>query len=348
MSKRNLYLLGAVVVLLLAVSFFQKTSHDRAVSAKDTSPVLSAEFEAGDINRVLIAGADSAEVVLERLPDKWVARSAWGHPVDQRKVDELLDALGGLSGQFRSDNPDILVDYGLGPDAESVTITLYGAEWEPVYALEVGRKPDSGMGVFVRDPSADAVFLTRENVLGRLGLYAETASPEDKFFLDLEVFTCQREDIEAIILHDGDTTLAMEKVFETPAPAEGDTLAPDVAPAPDRSTWEWVLTAPERRPLAKTKVDGVMNALTNVRAAGVDDPGASMDVYGLWKAERRVEFALADGTEFELRIGAAVDGAAEGQAEHYVMTSADRTIWKLSGYKVDQIFKTLEDLLPEE
>ncbi len=343
MSKRTLITLGLLVVALLALNILQKQTHDRTTSASDTDPVLSNAFVADEINRILIADADSTDVVLERLPDHWVARSAWSHPVEQRKVDELMTELDGLSGQYRSDNPDILVDYGLGPDATPVTITLFGAEWEPVYTLEVGRKPDTGSGSFVRDPQNDAVFLTRANILGKLGMYTGLAKPENKFFLDLKVFECGREDIEDIVLYRGDETLAMEKVFTTPEPAEGDTIAP----VPDRSTWEWVLVEPERLPLAKSKVDGIMNALTNLRAADVDDPGAAMDEYGLWKADRRVAIALADGSEFELRIGAVCEGTAEGQTEYYVMTSMDRTIWVLSGYKVDQIFKELADLLPE-
>ncbi len=343
MSKRNLYLLGISVIVLIGLSLVQKTSHDRATSASDTDNVLDAVFVAEDINRVTIAhAADSTEVVLERLPDHWVARSAWSHPVDGRKIDELLEILDGLSGQYRSDNPEILVDYGLGPDAGSVTVTLYGKEWEPVYALEIGRKSERGAGAFVRDPAGDAVFMTSANVLGRLGMFAGPAAPEDKFFLDLKVFDCAREDVDAITLYDGETTLALEKVFAAPEPAEGDT----VAAAPDRSTWEWVLVSPERRPLAKSKVDGVMNALTNVQAAGVDDPAATMETYGLWKAQRRVEVALADGSMFELRIGDLRENE-DGTKDYYMMTSQDRTIWTLREYKVDQVFKKLEDLLPE-
>ena len=132
----------------------------------------------------------------------------------------------------------------------------------------------------------------------------------------------------------------MEKVF--PAPAEGDTTA-----VSDRSTWEWVLVQPERRPLAKTKVDGVMNALTNIQAADMDDPMAPMEQYGLWKAEKRVEVALADGTVFELRFGDLREESDGAQAGYYAMTSADRTIWVLREFKADQIFKELEELLPE-
>ena len=343
MSKRNLYLLGLTVIVLIGLSLVQKTSHDRATSTSDTDRILDADFVAEDINRVVIAGgADSTEVVLERLPDHWVARSAWSHPVDGRKIDELLATLDGLSGQYRSANAEILADYGLGPDAEPVTVTLFGKEWEPVYDLEIGRKPERGAGAFVRDPAGDAVYLTRADVLGRLGMYAGPAAPEEKFFLDLKVFACTREEIEAITLHDGDTTLALEKVFAAPEPAEGDTVAAE----PDRGTWEWVLVGPERRALAKSKVDGILNALTNVQASGIDDPSAPMETYGLWKAPRRVEVALADGSLFELRIGDLREDA-EGQKDYFMMTSQDRTIWTLREYKVDQVFKKLKDLLPE-
>ncbi|MBU0743559.1 DUF4340 domain-containing protein [bacterium] len=343
MSKRNLYLLSLAVVVLIGLALVQKSSHDRSTSASDTSPVLGTVFAADEINRVLVSGgADSTEVVLERLPDHWVARSAWNHPVDQRKIDELLATLDGLTGQYRSDSAAILADYGLGPDAEPVTLTLYGKEWEPVYTLEIGRKPASGAGAFVRDPASNAVFLTRANVLGKLGMHAGPAGPENKFFLDLKVFDCKREDIEAITLHDGNRTLAMEKVFTAPAAAEGDTVTAE----PDRSTWEWVLVEPERRPLAKTKVDGIMNALTNIQASDIDDPKTPMEDYGLWKAARRVEVALADGTDFELRVGELREHDA-GQKDYFVMTSRDRTIWTLRDYKIDQIFKQLEDLLPE-
>jgi len=343
MSRRNIYTLVVAVIVLFGLSLIQKSSHERTTSASDTHPVLSAAFEADDINRVLVStGADSTEVVLERLPGHWVARSAFDHPVEQRRIDDLLDALNGLTGQYRSDNADILVDYGLGPDAEPITVTLFGKEWEPVYTLEIGRKPDRGAGAFVRDPASDTVFLARVDILGKLGLYSGPDVPESDFFLDLMVFECDRLDIEAMTLHQGDGVLAMEKVFTAPEPAEGDT----VAPVPDRNTWEWVLVEPDRQPLAKSKVDGIMNALTNVRAAGIEDPQVPMETYGLWKAARRVEVALGDGTEFELRIGDMHEDD-DGQKNYYVMTSRDRTIWMLRDYKVDQIFKQLDDLLPE-
>jgi len=339
MKSRHLMLLAVAVVALLAVSVFQKTSHRRTVSKSDTAPVLDVNVNVENINRVTVSqGADSTRVVIERLPDRWVARSAWGHDADERKVTELIEALNALRGEFRSNEASVLSDYGLGPDAPitPVTVTIYGLEWEEIASLEIGTQSPSG-GVFVREPGTDAAFLSRTNILGKLGMWSGPARPENRVFLNLDVFECDRQDIRTISLFTDSTTLVMEKSF-----AEPDSLG-----TVDHSTWEWVLTAPERRALAKTKVDGIMNALTKVQAVDIDDPKANWEEYGLWKAPRRVEVGLADGSTFELRWGHArvpIDGQQDGI---YVMSSIDQKIWVIRGFKADQVFKSLKDLLPE-
>lgn len=341
MKPRTLVILVAVVAALLIVNVVQKTSHERTTSRSDTADVLDMSFDDAGINRVTIARGDddSTRVVLERLPDRWVVRSAWSHPADERKVQELLDALDGLRGEFRSDSRNVLADYGLGPDADPVTVSLFGEDWQELASLELGDRPEGGSGVFVRDPAADSAFLCRTNVLGKLGMWQGPAQPENRHFLDLAVHSCERQEIDAIRLHVADRpSLSMEKVF----------AEPDSTGAVDRSTWEWVLTDPERMPLAKSKVDAILGGLTSIQAVDVADPKAQWEDYGLWKADRRVEIAMADGSEFEIRVGAERGDGDGSQPGYYAMTSRDRTIWVIRDFKVNQIFKELEDLLPEE
>lgn len=339
MSRRNLILLVVVVAALLGANAVQKASHRRAVTSSDTRPVIEADYHSEDINRIVLAwGADSSSVVLERLPDHWVARTAWGHPAADRRVNALLEGFAGLRGEFRSSNADLLPDYGLGPDHDVLRLTLFGKEWETVFDLEIGAQEANGQGVFVREPGSADVFLVRENILGQLGLYSGPAAPETRFFLDLEIHKCDRQDIETITLHQDGEALTLSKVF---APA-------DSTGTVDKGDWTWALTAPERRDLDKGKVDAILSALTNITAGGVDDPRESLEKYGLWQARRRVEITLADGTTFELRVGEAAPAAAGDAKDYWCMTSVDRTIWKVREFKINQIFKSLEDLLPAE
>lgn len=339
MKPRQLAFLTAVVAALAAAVAVQNMSHEAATSRSDTTSVLDVNVVVDEINRVTVSqGDDSTRVVVERLPDRWVTRSAWDHPADERKVRELIEAMNGLRGEFRSDDAGVLADYGLGPDAEPrpVTVTLYGADWQEVASLELGATAANG-GAFVREPDSDAAYLTRTSVLGKLGMWGGPATPEARTFLDLDVFECQARDIRTITLFTDSTTLRMEKTF----------AGPDSTGAVDHGTWEWLLTEPERRPLAKTKVDAVMNALTKVQAADIADPKGDWQAYGLWKAPRRVEVGLADGGMFELRWGVARDVSAGQQSGLYVMSSKDQTVWVIREFKANQIFKALDDLLPE-
>ncbi len=338
--NRPLLILALTVVMLLAFSVVQRVLHRRAVTSPTTATVVAADFEPADINRVTVGtAADSVAVVLERLGEGWVARTAWGHPVDPRKLQELLAALDSLQGDFRSDEPAILEDYGLGPQSDPVKVTLFGKDWQPVCALLLGKRADDGSGVFVRAPGSHAVYLVRTEVRGKLGLWAPEAKPETRTFLDLSVFKTDAAGIRQIALHDGDKTLVMEKVLTTAGSGDGS--------APPPQDWEWTLTAPSRRALAKTKVDGVMNALTGIQAADIADPGVGMEKYGLWKAARRVEVTLADGSTFELRVGDAQPATGGAQPGRYCMTSRDTRIWVIRENKLDQIFKKLADLTPD-
>jgi len=338
MKPRQLVVLAAVVAALGAAVIVQNVRHERSTSRSDTRPVLDVNVVAEEINRVTVSqGDDSTRVVLEKLPDRWVVRSAWDHPADERKVRELIDALNGLRGEFRSNDAEVLADYGLGPDADPrpVTVTLFGADWQEVAAVELGST--SGGGVFLREPGENAAYLSRTNVLGKLGMWGGPKAPESRTFLDLDVFECKAADIRSIALFDGDDVLRLEKTY----------AEPDSTGTVDDSTWEWVLTEPERRPLAKTKADAVMNALTRVQAVDIADPKGDWRDYGLWKAPRRVEVGLADGSTFELRWGVAREAGAGQQAGLYAMSSEDQTVWVIREFKADQIFKSLEDLLPE-
>jgi len=350
MSRKNLILMAVAVVALVAVSLVQKSSHNRRVSASDTRPVLAVQFKQDDINRVRLAyGADTTGVVLEKLPDKWVVRSAWSHPADKKKITDLLKELQDLRGEFRSDKAAVLPDYGFS-DSTATRLTLFGKEWQPLFTLQIGNRPKRGGGAFVRLQGQPTVYLTRANLLGRLGMYGANDRPQARYFLDLQVWKKDRQDVDAITLVQDGKTMRLEKVF--PKTVKPDSTAPDsvkaAPPRPDRSTWEWVLVRKGKRlPLAKTKCDAVLDAAVNVRANDIADPDSSLETYGLWKVTRRVKISLRDGSELEMRFGKQRPNGKGRPGGTYMMTSQDRTVWLLPDYKVNQLFKKEKDLLPE-
>lgn len=346
MKNRNLLILAGVLVLLVVISVAQKAGRNNAASQPDTDPVLAVDFANEEINRIVIGRGedpDSTGIIIERLPDQWVLRNSWSHAGNSERVESLLTALNGLRGEFRSDSDSVLADYDLGGD-DALRISLYGKDWQEIFGIELGKKPARGNGVFVRSPNSNAVFLTRRDLLGKLGIYGGPENPKPQQFLDLKVKQLDRQAIDKITMYTDGEPLALEKIFSEPVAAAGDTAAAAI----DRSIWEWRITAPQTRPAAKTKCDVVLGALANVRAADIDDPDRELLDYGLWRAAKRVEVTLGDGSVFEMRFGDKRPGSDGVPAGYYMMTSDDRTIWIVREYLVDQIFKGMDDLLPDE
>jgi len=348
-KSRDLIILVVVLVALALVYFLMTSSQERQRNQSDTDPLLASEFNPDDLERVVIGFGDVPEaVVLENLPDGWVVRTAYNHPASQARIDGLLNNLTDLAGEFRSDVAEVLPDYGFS-DSTTLTIVAYAAELsDPVVNLEIGKKPERSQGNFVKLPGDNAVFLTRQSILSSLGLYSDPAVPQSKHFLELEVQRLERDDVEAITWSDGDDVVSMVKEFEIPEP---DPTIPDslaVETEIDRKVYEWKLTAPERKAALKTKGDGILGAVATIRAVDIVDPLADPAVYGLAEPVKTATVRLQDGSSIDLAFGDSREAVDDQQAGTYLRVGDDSTVWIVSEYLLNNIFKTVTDLLPEE
>jgi hypothetical protein len=364
LKNRSLIILAAILVVLAVISFMQRSSHRDATSHSDTSPVLSGGFDQDKLQKIEVGyGPQKEAVVLERLPDGWVVRTAYSHPASQQRIDNLLTNLQDLGGEFRSDAADVLPDYGF-TDSTTVTITGYGAEaTAPLFSLEIGKKPQGSVGNFVKLPGNSAVYLTRKGILSSLGIYGEPETPKSKHFLELTAQQLERLDVDAITIHDGDSVIAMDKEFAMiePEPVKTDTAGVDTTaagiaaadslaaqPQIDRNTYEWRITAPVNKLAMKTKGDQVLSGVATVRAVDIDDPGVDPAEYGLDNPQRWVEIKLQDGSTVTLQFGNERPESEGQQAGIYLRIGGKDSVWVVSKYQMDNIFKKLEDLLPEK
>ncbi len=347
-KNRNLMVLAAVLIALAAVSLLQRVTHKRATSRPVAASLIQADFNKDDLTRLVFGfGPDTTAVVLERLPDGWVVRTAYSHKASQQRVDEFVKNLTGLSGEYRSDSADVLGDYALSPD-KAVYISVFGKDFKPVFRLLVGKQPTGASGNFVRRPADNRVYLTSASILGSLGLWSGPAKPQSRQFLDLEAYKATGQDVDSIVLEDNGKTVELVKEFSKAAaeakPAVADSAG--AAAGPDRSVFEWKLLKPSAKPALKTKADGLLSAATLVRAVDVADPAGDLMEYGLWKATRKVTLNFKDGKPFTLYFGVSRPEAPDQPGGVYMRTDADRTIWVVRDAMVNAIFVKPEDLVP--
>jgi len=346
LSKRNLYLLVAFVGALALISLLQRQSHQRTTGRASSETLIAGVYTADDLQRIVVGyGTDGEVLVLERQADGWTVATAWGAPASGQRIDSLLGNLSGLTGEFRSDDRGVVPDYGF-TDTTTVVITAEGNDHTPAFSIEVGKKAERSVGNFVKRPGENAVYLTNKGVLNDLGLYSGPGRPQAKHFIDLQAYRVDRNEIEAITLHDGDQTVVLRKDFPEPATAASDTI--DLALEPDRSVYEWRLLQPYRKAAAKTKADAVQGALASLRAIDVADPGVDRAVYGLAAPTRTAIVELQDSSTVTIAFGGERQSSDDQPAGRYLVVGDEPTIWVVSEYVVNNVFKNYEELLPED
>lgn len=344
-KTRNLVILAAVLVVLIGINMLQKSSHEKETTASATEVVLDGEFSEENTARLTLAyGPGEPQVVLEKGPEGWLLPSRFGARANDQRVAAVLRNFSNVVGEFRSESGEVLGDYGL-QDDECVTVRGFDASGQELFALCLGQTPAGFPGQFIRRPDSNRVYVSQKSLLSHLGIYGEPAAPTARHFLELQAVKEDREDIDAVVIRDGDTVLDLTKRYAVIEPAED---APEGAtPTEDRGLWEWLENGQPATDLAKTKVDGVLGSAVSIRATDVADPTKDLSVYGLADPARSVVLERQDGTQLRLDFGASREGSEGTAAGTYLQVDGEDTIWVVTDYTVKNIFKEREELAAE-
>ena len=344
-KTKNLVILGVALVVLLGVSLMQKSGHKKATNQSSVVELVATGIVPDDLSRITIGfGADSEAVALSNSPVGWLVDTAWGAKANLVRIEALVSALTGLGGEYRSDNADVLPDYGLG-EQNAITIRAFDPAGETVIALNVGLKPEGGQGNFVHQPQSNKVYISLKNLLSPLGIYDKPEVPQSRFFLELQALQQDRLEIDRMIVTNNGQQLEFLKIFAQQETPEG---AEDAPLTFDRNTWEWRLAGDNSVPLAKTKVDAVLNSMVAIRATDLADPKADLATYGLDATDRRVEMYLQDGRVLKLNFGDDRPALNSAPAGTFMQMEGDSTVWIVTEYAITNIFKGLADLQPDE
>ncbi|MCB1161051.1 DUF4340 domain-containing protein [bacterium] len=327
MKTRPLFILGAILVVLIALKFWQRSDHEAQLAESGLETVFPA-MATGQIGRLVIDGPGEGQIELTRSGDQWRVDSSYGHPAAADKVDRLLGELVGLKGEFRSDKAAVLADYKL-DDASAVQLTAYDLSGAELGHLLLGDRLKGAAGFFVRKAGEDRTYAASGNLLGDLGIYGDTRDPAARSFVDLKAVVLDRAQVDKLTLVEGATELELVKVFDAP-PA--DTVAVD------RSKYSWTLG---KTTLDKAKADAVLGALVNIYARDLLDPAVD---YGFGGA-RRAQVTLADGSQTTIEFGESVTEPEAGVA---MRVGGDSSVYLVYDKLPDRIFKAKADLLPDK
>jgi Domain of unknown function (DUF4340) len=287
---------------------------------------------------------------LRRRDGAWVAASYHDAPVKADKVTKLLDTVGSLEGDLRSEQKDFLGDFRL-EDGQALHLLLYTTDLDkPAAHLLAGKS--SGRTGFMRTADNARVFSVNLNLQSEAGLYGDDTEkiPEAKPWLNLQLHDIPQDQVTAVELHQPNRSFRLTqqkpeiKDSETPpADAQKAESKPDTAP---KAKPEWVLEEPKvAYTLKQGVVDGLVSTLRTLRG---DDIVASDKVadYGLETPSHRavltVQEAEKEARQVTLAVGQEVP---EQEGKRYVRLGQGGPVYVLPKWSFNQIFPTLGTLL---
>ncbi len=271
---------------------------------------------------------------LVRRGNDWIMNSHYDAKANVNRLRTLLTNLENLDGEPRSNDPSVLADYDL-DDSNAVHLVLKDESGGEILHLLLGKAATGG--AFVRKNGSNQVLLASRNLLSDFGIWGEdNRDPVPTTWLDLDVYKPDRDSVTSISLKKGKSLISLKKVYQEPA--KGDT-AKVKKPLP----YEWEVTQPKHFTALKTRADGVLTTLSNMRARDVAPKPDTPAEYGLSDDADWAEVTVNDSATTRLLFG------KEGpDGQFYMKLKGDDRYWLVSDYVRGNVFKSLKEFEPDK
>jgi len=341
MSRKQFIALAVMAGLLLLVIVVKKIARTTPDLEREMGLVALAPegFLASDVERIeMYRGATPEEkVALSREKEAWLVKSRFDAPAKGDKVDEFLKKLKGLEGEFRSEEKEVIADYGLA-DESAIHLAVHktgqeGREGkEPWYHLLVGKKESYGSS-FVRAAGKNTVYTVDVNLASELGVYGDDGELKSSEWVDKTVIDLDKDKIERVALTTPDRSVVFER-REKKKDEEKEGEGPH-----GKKEYEWVVASggPEAE-FKKSGLDDLLGKLDSYEASGVEDPAKKKE-FGLEEPGYRCEVGLEGGKK-KVIVAAREKPGEDG----YLTLEGERIVYKVDNWKFKHIFKEAGDL----
>jgi len=193
MKEKNLVILCLVFAVLVALVYVKNNIQTSSIEEEEDltdiiAPVITKDTITDLIISLPATAADENQdkvhkVHLAREKDSWIVKTHYGVQGYDRAIDPVIERLDHIQGEFRSDNVEVLSDYGIGDDS-AIRLELLGEEFNPIKML-VGTQKTERQNSFVRFDKSSQVYLVSADLPALLGVFEKDGA----FLLDLNKWT---------------------------------------------------------------------------------------------------------------------------------------------------------------
>ncbi len=304
--RTTLILLGVFIVLLAAVLYFDSRGK-KAEAAKEEAEKL-VNLPAEDVLRVSLKSGDEALSFEKDDKGDWLMTEPFQARADTYEVDSLVRSFSDLRfDRVVEETPGDLSAY----EIPSKELTLWLKDRTEPVKLLVGMENPLDKSLFAKREDENRVVL--------LSSYLKAS-------LDKKAFDFRKKDIFG---------------FEKSAVQSIKLMASGVRWEAAKQGENWMFKSPVQALASRTKLDGLLDSLSGLRAAEfVSEDKSSADVrsYGLEKPEFEVTLSLP-GESRDL-----VFSVHKAEDRLYAMSSDSNKIIRFEGSLADDLGRTVSDL----
>lgn len=312
-------ILGGIIVLLLAVLFFQ--SKDKMHYEIPKLDVISPD----QITRIDIVKKDET-IQLEKKAGSWNI-SPQQYPTDSGVIDSVVKTVTGLNLTDMASETQNYAMYGL-DQKSSIGIRVY-KDADVVRSFNIGNGASTNSHTYVRIEQDPKVYLASGN-------FRRDFEKKVDDFRDKVVMKFDKNEIQEITVSKGEETFhAVKKVQAPEEPAEK--KEDDASTSPEEVV-EWIMD--DGQAANKNQLDSILNQLQSISCANYIEGQSKED---LVKPIYRIQ--LKGAKDYSITI---FDQTGEDEKKYPAVSSENNYPFMFSSYSGENIMKKIEDLKKEE
>lgn len=315
MKPKQTLVLGAVVAIIIAgIILYHRVYEPRQQASRQSSLAAFPELDPTKVSAVEIQKGDYS-AKLAKKGDRWTVAGEGDYPADTDGVTTMLETAKALRLADVASAKAKTHELFEVTDEKGLKVNFLDAGGKPLAKLIVGKRGDSYGTAYFRRAGEDTTYLAGQNLTSIFDRSKDTW--KDKSIAKFEV----SQPIE-LTIHGEKDTLILRKVAE-------------------KSAWE-LIEGETESPANKTVIEGILRGFGTLRT--LEFPTVDLKEAGLDSPGRSVTVKLQGNTEIGLLIG-----KLDSANNRYYLKRADQpSVFLVSKYQVDNLFKTKEELTSKE
>ena len=313
--RQRVWISGSLLILvILAILIYEKVIQPQAEKRKEKTAIVFPDFNPEQVVRIELSRKNQKDVLVKK-DSKWLVETEANYPADPEALEKIFNDTKELTcAQVISTSKKQWVRFELTPE-KALEVKFLDKDSKPLAHFYIGKRGPTYSSSYFRKAEDEKICLAYKNLISSFDKTNDT-------WRDKAIFRFSPEECQKLELKEGDSVLMLEKDLQ-------------------KNEW-YILEGEEKYPAKNWAVDGICQTLSNLKTQ--DFPQVALKKTGLSRPDKQAVITLAGGRNLTLLVGRKVPDTSR----YYVKRADQETIFSLSEWQINSIFKKKKDLRQEE